>query len=252
MKRYFTGHVPFAAALVAYLVLMGLVSSAHSDSRAQQTIRAFAAQRGLPLRTVQAGPANRKVTRIFVPVTEQHWRDFADVFKADNGFTALRFVDSNNHLALAMKPGDCYLWARNYNGTEQALGNHAGMYFDFKGTNATCNGYVFAVDLQGPRIQHLAQWLEAKRKPNNNPYAHGNCMEWLPNAEVGPGRALFHELGIKRSKDGRNMKAKLLHAANAGLEVVGVTVNTIDQFKKMTDAQLLGPPPASGADDAAR
>jgi hypothetical protein len=77
-------------------------------------------------------------------------------------------------------------------------------------------------------------------------------MEWLPNAEVSPGKALFHEMGVRRSKDGGNMKAKLLHAGNRQVEVVGCFVANANTFNTMTNEQLLGPPPAGGVGDAAR
>jgi hypothetical protein len=109
-------------------------------------------------------------------------------------------------------------------------------------------GYIIAVNLQGDRIKHLANWL-AGRGIQAYP---GNCMEWLPNAEVAPNKPLFHELGIHRSKDGPNMKAKIIHAANACVEVVGVFVNDAASFNTMTNEQLLGNPPASGVEDAAR
>ena len=76
-------------------------------------------------------------------------------------------------------------------------------------------------------------------------------MRWLPNAGVGPGQSLFHLLGIHRTLDGPNMRAKLTHAANDLVDVIGVHVADVEAFNAMTEAALLMKPPASGVDDAA-
>jgi len=58
---------------------------------------------------------------------------------------------------------------------------------------------------------------------------------------------------IRRSKDGRNMKAKILHGANnASVDVVGVFVQIAVQFNTMNEQLLLDPPPAGGIADALR
>ncbi len=81
-------------------------------------------------------------------------------------------------------------------------------------------------------------------------YCGGNCMRWLPNATTGKDRTLFHDLGIKRSIDGTNMTAKILHAGNHRVGVIGVHVTSLEQFSKMTDQQLMGPLPKGGIEAA--
>ncbi|MCC6747807.1 MAG: hypothetical protein IT371_09130 [Deltaproteobacteria bacterium] len=229
----------------AGLLLLG-VSSGAGAQRALQDVQAYARANGFPTKVVQCGSPNRPVQRVFVPITPQSWNDFMTRFTSGRGYAALNF-DGGSHLAMALQPNDCYLWARNYNGTVPGLGDYRANYMAHRGL-----GYVFPIDLQGGRLEHLSAWLGARANPNDGLYRGGNCMEWLPNAEVGPGQALFHLLGLKRSRDGRNMKAKLLHAANANVQVVGYHVYDLASFNNLGVNELLGPPPAGGALDAAR
>ena len=208
------------------------------------------------------GPEDRRVTRLIVPVTENTYCSFLDRFNCQSGFAYVNFDQGSNHLALGMrapvngKPPDCYLWARNYNGslTGRQCNGQIGPLGDSRGSFMKFNegGFIIPLNLQGPRIQHLGQWLAARESQADMLFCQGNCMEWLPNAEVAPGRGLFHEIGIRRSRDGRNMKAKILHAANQCVDVVGYFVTDVNRFNQLSDADLLGPPPGGGVTDAAR
>jgi hypothetical protein len=78
-------------------------------------------------------------------------------------------------------------------------------------------------------------------------------MMWLTNAPVGKDgqeKALFHDLGLKRSRDGNNMHAKVMHAGNQRVGVIGIHVTSIEQFNQMTEAQLLGALPQGGIEAA--
>jgi len=236
------------------LVIAGLHSAAQAQSPSQRQAQEYAQQNGFTFKQVTAGNEARRVTRLFVPVTPQSYGSFLERFCDSKGYCHLNFNNGNNHMAMGLKPAvngqptDCYLWARNYNGSTAGIGDYRNMYMSHNN-----GGYIIPVNLAGPKVQHLSQWLAARANPQDNLYRQGNCMEWLPNAEVAPGRALFHEMGIRRSKDGRNMKAKILHGANnATVDVVGVFVQTADQFNTMNEQQLLGPPPAGGIADALR
>jgi len=236
------------------LALASMCGAAWAQSPSQRQAQEYAQQHGFSVKQIAAGTDARRVTRMFVPVTQQTYCSFLERFSDGKGYCHLNFNNGNNHLAMGLKPPvnnqatDCYLWARNYNGSVANIGDYRNMYMAFN-----AGGYIIPVNLAAQKVQHLTQWLAARNAPQDNLYRGGNCMEWLPNAEVAPGRALFHEMGIRRSKDGRNMKAKILHGALGGaVDVVGVFVQAADQFNQMTEQQLLGPPPAGGIADALR
>jgi hypothetical protein len=218
---------------------------AHANHPAVERARAYATEHNLPIRAVETGPANRRVVRAFVPIIESTFSSFATHF-TQNGSVTLRYAENSHHITMALQPGDNYLWARNYNGTDPRFGDYRNMYNSFGG-----GGYTMAVRL-GNRLEHLRSWLNDRHNPQDRTFCTGNCMEWFSNAEVAPGRAFFHELGIRRSKDGRNIKAKLLHAANDAVDVIGVHVADVNAFNTMSNEQLMGAPPAGGIDDAAR
>ena len=48
------------------------------------------------------------------------------------------------------------------------------------------------------------------------------------------------------------LHAKILHAGNANVQVVGVHVNSNAEFQQMSDDTLLGRAPAAGAADAVK
>jgi hypothetical protein len=246
-------HLACASVAVATLLVAAAGHDAVAQGRAAALVQQYAREHGFQVKQVNAGTANRPARRLFVPVTPQSFPSFLKKFNSNNGFCHLSF--QSNHLVMGLKPPaqdgratDCYLWARNYNGTVQGLSDCRNSYIS--GTRN--NGYLIGVELPGNKLQHLSSWLQTRANPQDTVYRRGNCMEWLPNAEVGPNRPLFHDLGIRRSKDGRNMKAKLLHAGNNQVGVVGVYVPDANTFNTMNDQQLLGPPPAGGVADAMR
>ncbi|MCC6752210.1 MAG: hypothetical protein IT371_31455 [Deltaproteobacteria bacterium] len=254
-----------ALAFVAAILWLGLLPSGRAfaePGRLAAEARAYAARHGFPVRVVSAGPAWRRVERVCVPVLRDAWEDFQRCFTAANGSVLLRYAlvypdapfsrkydlvgRENKHLGLVVQPGDIYYWARNVNGTHPRWEDHSSAHL-----NPDALGYSMAVELSD-RLPHLRDWLAARAQPSDTEWLQGNCMDWLPNAEVAPGRGLFHELGISRSRDGANMRAKLLHGANARLSVVGIHVRDLAEFQALPEAQLLGPPPAGGIDDAVR
>ena len=221
--------------LVSHLLLAAGAVHAQAPSRLVRLAKGYAKARNYPVRAVAAGPAAAKVNRVFVPILAADHAPFQETFTEKNGAVILRYAAE--HLSMAVKPGDVYLWARNSG--SPVYGDHSG------------GGYSAAVDLAG-ELPHLTQWLGARQDPQDKLFCSGNCMEWLTNAEVAPGTPLFHLLGLKRSKDGPTMKAKLIHGANQRVEVVGVHVKSLDEFNAKTDQDLLGPPPPMGVEDAVK
>jgi hypothetical protein len=213
-------------------------------ARAVEAANAYTAAHNLPQRTIEVGPAARRVRRIFVPVLANTYDNFLERFGQRGGGVVLRAVTTQTHVGMQRNPGEIFYWARDKVKDPQwahllgLLGSHSG------------GGHLLAVQLDAPEIQHLNGWLEARTR--DQLYCQGNCMEWLSNAEVAPGQPLFHALGLTRSRDGANIQAKLVHAANDKIEVVGVTVDSAEHFNRMTDQELLGSPPKGGIDDAIR
>ncbi len=193
----------------------------------------YVTARGYPIRTVRLGTADRPVTRMFVPIlSEADQLEFERQFGPDAGGVTLRWVaDETGHIALVLKPGSSYLWGKSHGGyREHNLG-----------------GYSFAVRLGAARVAHLTNFVANNTAPNA-----GSCIEWLPNAPVAENEMLFHVLGINRSRSGPNMRAKLIHAANDLVHVVGVHVGSLEAFNALQDSEMLRPPPSGGVEDAAR
>ncbi|MCC6750101.1 MAG: hypothetical protein IT371_20715 [Deltaproteobacteria bacterium] len=242
--------IPSALVLSALALLAPRALHA-APSRLRSAVERFADERGLRPRVVRVGPAARLVDRLFVPLPPAAYDAFLEHFSAPRGYVNLQY-DGDTHVSMAVEPGDCYYWGLNFNGRPPE--NHD-LRPQFQPRRQGC--IVFPVDLEGQRLAHLKGWLRARENPAANPYRYPggpgiNCMTWLGNAEVEPGLPFFHALGLRRSRDGRNLKAKLLHAANEAVPCVGVFVPDQATFDAMSVEQLLGPPPGGGVDDAAR
>ena len=223
--------------------------TASAEPRAVELARRYIAQGALPaalqkLRTVQAGCAARRVQRVVVPITRESMPAFLETFSLGQGFASLRYrPDHEGHLGMLLQPNTLYFY-----GARCDWGHD--MHFPVEN-----GGLLWPLDLGRERIAHLTSWLDQGK---GHALKANDCMYWLPNAELKPGQSLFHWLGITRSLSGHNMKAKLNHAANDRLQVVGVCLpdgkSTLEgtAFDKLTDAQILGAAPAAGVDEAIR
>ncbi len=216
-----------------------------SEREAHVEASAYASANGYPIREARLGTADRPVTRMFVPIlSDADAAAFEQRFGADNGGVTLRWVpDSSGHLSMALHPGDLYLYGLNYNNNAGNTGDLRNMY-----SHHSRRGYSFAVRLGPARVAYLKNFLANNKEQLNG----GNCMEWLPSAPVADGEMFFHAVGINRSRSGHNMRAKLIHAANELVHVVGVHVGSVEEFNALQDADLLRAPPSGGIEDAAR
>jgi hypothetical protein len=231
-------------ALLLVLSPLTVRQAAGQNVRSKQAADVYTAAHGLPQRTVPSGPEARRVNRIFVPVLPNTYDDFLERFGEKGGGVVLRAVTNQTHVGLQRKPGEIFYWARDKAQDPQwshllsVLGSHRN------------GGHLVAVELEPQELGHLNGWLEARK--GDRLYCDGNCMEWLANAEIAPDKPIFHALGLTRSRDGANIQRKLVHASNDKVGVIGITVDSIDEFNRMTNEQLLGPPPAGGIEDAVR
>tara|TARA_R110002096_G_scaffold16898_1_gene57571 strand:+ start:13573 stop:14457 length:885 start_codon:yes stop_codon:yes gene_type:complete len=218
-------------------------------ARTKRLAGSYAKEHGFPTRVVKTGPKGQEIDRIFVPILPGTHESFQNKFtaKGGNGSVILRHTPNNKHLAMAVEPGDLYLWGQNYNGTTKNT-NLMNQYMNTDGTRSNWPGSSIVV--HPTNIKTLKGFLTETAK---GPRCDGHCMIWLPNAPTGPNKkTLFHDLGITRSRDGDNMKAKIVHAGNHRVGVVGIHVTSIEQFNAMTPAQLVGPVPTAGVEAAVR
>ncbi|MFH1131167.1 MAG: hypothetical protein V1754_07515 [Pseudomonadota bacterium] len=238
------------------------------DSRLMRVARAYLAQTGLSGRYVKAGPTQRRVNRLIVPVTPQTAERFAQTFSAGNGF--VRFRESRRELGtfmmLSLEPDhvwhnwfdevsqeqllfDCPIKTREstYKARSQlAMISRTNIeYFD------RAPAVAIPVDLKRKGLPYLEKWLRGTASGGRGP-DWSNCMHLTTNAQIGPKRLLWDFLGIRRSFDGPNMWAKMMHAANDRVEVVARYVQDQAAFDALPRNYLLGPIPVGGVEAAAK
>jgi hypothetical protein len=228
------------------LVGLGLARAGHAQTaRAIEAAKGYTGPNNLPERRIVTGPASRPVTRIVVPVLATTYDQFIEHFSKQNGGVVFHGIpDHQGHIAMMRQTGDLLFWARQRADHAQFVP----LYGAF--TSGGSQGHLIAAQLEAGELAHLNGWLDARTR--DGLYAGGNCMEWLSNAEVGPGKPIFHALGLTRSRDGNNIRKKLLRAANDKIGIIGVKVGSVAEFNAMTDDQLLGPVPAGGLDDSTK
>ncbi len=268
---------------------------------------AWAKERNLPVREIEVGPPDRRVKRLFVPVTTANWKSFEETFSSGPGRLMLKLKDKDNHL-MPVVDKTYHLWARPTKG-----------WFSQDHEKSGPGAPAMVITLSDAESQHVRQWFTHRAAPADSLWASAcghACMDFIGNIEVAPGedgtntlrpipqaevrraaagaavkggvstkvpmgKKLFDVLGIARSKDGRNMTYNMIHAANDKVEVVGIPVGpdeggglvekrvvrengrvfvrdvvlqgaAIERFTKMTDEELLGPPPPQGVEAVAR
>jgi hypothetical protein len=211
--------------------------------------KAWATQRNLPVREIEVGPPERRVTRLFVPVKAEDWPAFVQTFGNSPRNLLLKLKGGDNHI-LTVAEGTSHLWARK-----------ADAYWGLEGMAENGpDGPAIVVELNDAESAHMKQWFAARREPGDALYGQecgAACMDFIGNIEVAPGadgantlraipvqeiqqaaaagagkgggsasvpagKRLFDLLGIARSKDGRNMAYNLTHAANDRVQVIGV------------------------------
>jgi hypothetical protein len=220
---------------------------------------AWAKAHNFPVREIEVGPPERRVTRLFVPVTAESWPSFVETFSSGPNRLMMKLIGGDNHL-LPVLDGQSYIWGRS----ARALGPYyEGRYGMAHRANDGPNGPAMILDLGESESQHVRQWFTHRAEPNDALWGQAcghACMDYIGNVEVAPGadgthtlrtipkpeidqaaaggnnvkggtstkvpmgQKLFDVLGIARSKDGRNMTYNMIHAANEKVQVVGIPV----------------------------
>jgi hypothetical protein len=223
---------------------------------------AWAKARNLPVREIEVGPADRRVKRLFVPVTADRWPSFLETFSTGPRSLMLKLKSDNNHLMVVVDE-KFHLWARHQPGLS-----------DWGYGRDGPNGPAMIVDLAESESRHVRQWFTHRAKPEDSLWQCGSgCMDFIGNVEVAPGprgenqlrtigadeingaagqapvkggqstkvpvgKKLFDVLGVARSKDGRNMTYNMIHAANERVQVVGIPVGP-DEGGGLTEKRVI-------------
>jgi hypothetical protein len=219
------------------------------------TALAWAKERNLPVRAIEVGPPERRVTRLFVPVTKEEWPSFVDTFGTGPRRLMLKLKGYDKHL-MPVLDGDAFLWARSVRA--QRLDDRFGM--DALSDDGP-DGPAMILELDEAESQHVRQWFTHRADPKDALWSKGcghACMDYIGNIEVAPGedgtntlrtihaeqvqtaggpgikggvstkvptgKKLFDVLGIARSKDGHNITSNIVHAAGDRVQVVGIPV----------------------------
>jgi hypothetical protein len=152
----------------------------------QQIAQRWASEHGLPVRTVEVGPPERRVTRMFVPVTKKNWQSFHDLFAGPDKPSMMLVLQSGDSHMTANIGGEEFLWARpnphtHLYGKNQFHGDGEGA-MDGKGV---------VINLTPEQYQHAQTWFQHRKDPNDEHFSYqcgAACMDYIGNIEVEPGK----------------------------------------------------------------
>jgi hypothetical protein len=228
----------------------------------------WAKERNLPVREIEVGPPDRRVKRLFVPVSTENWKSFEQTFSSGPNRLMLKLRDNDNHM-MPVLDTTYHLWARPTRG------------WDPGGRDESMRAPAMIVTLNDAETQHVRQWFTHRATPPDALWAGAcghACMDFIGNIEIAPGadgtntlrtipanevqqagggggyynngvkggastkvpmgKKLFDALGIARSKDGRNMTYNMIHAASDKVEVVGIPVGR-DEGGGQTETRVI-------------
>jgi hypothetical protein len=247
-----------------------------APDRQKAAAQAYARRHDLPVRTVELRVDGRKVQRTFVPVMVHTAKDFAGRFNAEKGAVVLRqSAQDHVHMSLLFRFGEGYGYgmhpgvdyvpvkypmklqhdgvAGGYIGFPRGAGNH--FYYDAAHPtwSPVFKGRYVVMALDRPQITHLRRFLaRGQAGKKGAECVHGGCIWWLVHAPVGPEQPLAWAMGVKQSRAPEVLARKLIHAGNERVGVIGIAVDSVDEFAAMKDADLLGPVPQMGVAEAVR
>jgi hypothetical protein len=200
--------------LALYIGAILLSASAHAaGANMAAKVRAYAERHNLPVREVPIDLPGRKLTRLFVPVTDASAKDFIEEFTRDS--VLLRQSQNDvEHLHMAFAP-DQVVW-------------HGGLVPGplTAPLEAMNGGLYLGVGLRPEHKMHLQQNIGVRAANLAINGRNGGCMWWLVHARVGQDRPLMHELGLKQSMAPSNMVKKMIHAGTDAV-VVGVAMSDL-------------------------
>jgi hypothetical protein len=203
--------VPLLALHLGAILLSASAHAAGANMAAK--VRAYAQRHNLPVREVPIDLPGRKLTRLFVPVTDASAKDFVAEFTRDS--VLLRQSQNDvEHLHMAFAP-DKVVW---YGGLVPGPLTAP--------LDALNGGLYLGVGLQPDLKAHLQQNIGVRASNLAIGGRNGGCMWWLVHARVGKDRPLMHELGLKQSMAPSNMVKKMIHAGTDAI-VIGVAMSDL-------------------------
>ena len=235
-----------------------LLQNYHPETHATVVaLESFAERHGLPTQTLELGPVERPIERLFVPVDYTDQAMLADYLRtfnldkalgpAQNGTLALEFEmeSDGSYVSGVLRSGSNDLVGIWRTGIQES--NSRQTWWD----NVTKHDHLKGKPIKG--FSHLIG-LTPNERANvehylNSPADRGalksdNCIAWLSSIEIGdthPGATddqrgyLFRELGMSRSIAHFEIGRRLIHAANEKHSAVVVFVEGkagIEAFKK--------------------
>ncbi|MCC6749274.1 MAG: hypothetical protein IT371_16545 [Deltaproteobacteria bacterium] len=225
--------------------------------RLAELTQQYAREFGLPIRTVNAGTAERRVQRQVVPVLPNTYQRFAELFSVANGALVWRSTTGDPIHATISLGGDAYLKFGYVAARQSRFAERVNQ--PNPSNSPQHGGYYAALALQPARVNYLLNWwaTEGSDEPNfrtRHPQEplNGGCMWWLLHARVADDVPFAHAFGVTRSRSPANLFPKLVWAGTEAVGTIGVACQSLEAFNAMGEQQLLGAPPAGGLEDAVR
>ncbi len=218
--------------------------------RQSKELDAYLTKNKLKAREVKINLPGRKLARVFVPVLPTTYASFTSVFNEEHGTIYLRHNVDLEHPTVNFAKNRGFTHEKMWQGAKGAVRvvDPNGYYLIRDPINEP--GRFLTLNFDQKTIAFLDKhWQNVEQGPQNN---KSGCMWWLVHAEAGKDLPLAHALGVSRSGATSNFIKKMMHAGNEHIGVIGVPVPTLAAFNKLTDNELMGPPPGGGALEAVR
>ena len=196
----------------------------------------FLKQHGFTAKLVTTGTPGQEIQRMVIPVTPSTAQDFARRFSASKGFIRLRegYRDQGSFLFLSLTHDklihhrDVEQWnestlfdplkvVSHYRASSRLLLENQAAKAFYEGNPAS---FAVPVHLTPSKMNRLKSWVNNFVNNRQRVENWSNCMHLTTNAPLTDKLGLFGYLGIKRSKDGPNIIAKVMHASNKNICVV--------------------------------
>jgi hypothetical protein len=156
----------------------------------QQIAQRWAIQHDVPVRTVEVGPPERRVTRMFVPVAKKDWASFHDTFAGSEAKQSMVLVlqSGDSHMTVNMG-GEEFLWARpNKYTTDYGRGAFYGNEWN---EHPPMDGKAIVINMTKEEYAHAQTWFQHRKDPKDFHFSTEcgtACMDYIGNIEVAPSK----------------------------------------------------------------
>jgi hypothetical protein len=216
----------------------------------------YAQKNNLPIRVIKNDLGTREIEREFVPVLPTTHQSFVEHFQADRGAVIWRVSNDRVHITVGFSPDRAtyHGYARPNGGANEMAHAKRGRYLTLALDRAEVAHWEQFLDTHTPQGQPpynggngdgWASFTKLMQQQGNPVY--GGCMWWVVHAPLAEGLNLATAMGVRRAKGPEILAPRLIHAGNDRVGPIGVAVDSIEEFNRMTDQELMGPEPAGGA-----